>query len=275
MAIRCDERRDRGGRSRAERTVMPRVAVLLLGASEAALADLGVEFAMHVIKPDAIPPGCCCVLVVAPTLRQPEVRLHLERIRRTRPWTPMALVTSADPANLRGLGGVSTEAVVAWERVREDLPDVVRSLCRRSPLEALAARFEQAAGVDPMARRALVTAVRAWPPPHTVKGRARVLGLPPNRLAEHFRPIKLQTGWSCLDLLHMVALWRVVEFMRNGRTVTEALSELGLDRMTVRRACRAQLACAPRELLRYAGQLERLLLEFADGCLGREAGRKD
>lgn len=210
MASRCAERQDRGGSSGAERAAPPRVAVLLLGASEAAVAGLGAEFTVHVIGPGVLPPGCCCVVVVAPTLRQPVVRLQLEHIRRTGPWTPLALVTSANPANLGGLGGLSAEAVVAWERVREDLPGVVRSLRRRSPLEALAARFEQAAGVDPVARRALVTVVRAWPPLRTVKGLARVLGLPSNRLAEHFRPTscaRAGRAWTYCTWWHSGAWW--------------------------------------------------------------------
>src|SRR5690606_7406646 len=124
------------------------------------------------------------------------------------------------------------------ERVEDDLTSVVRSLVSRSPLEAAAAAFEAADSLDPVARAAILAALRSVPPLHTAKALARQLGLSRKRLWRGLRVIRIRTGWSCtgwscLDLLHAAALWRVVELARgSGITVHQAWQALELSDST-------------------------------------------
>lgn len=257
-----------GGRVPAERPVMPVIDVLLLDGPASALGRISARFTVRMVDGSPAPSPGRCLLVIALALDRPEVRARLQQLRRQRPATPLVLITSGDAANLRRLVGLNADEVVTVERVEDDLTSVVRSLVSRSPLEAAAAAFEAADSLDPIARAAILAALRSVPPLHTVKALARQLGLPRKRLWRGLRVIRIRTGWSCLDLLHAAALWRVVELARgSGITVQQAWQALELSDSTARRVCRAHLACAPSELLDRADALERAILDFVDRCL--------
>jgi len=245
----------------------PSVNVIPLDASEAVLARLSAEFTVRIEEASSALSHGRCLLAVALALDRADVRARLQEIRQQRPATPLVIITSGDAGNLERLLGLNADAVVTVERIEDDLGSVVDSLVGRSPLELAARAFEDAESLDDMVRAAVVTALRALPPIHTVKGLARRLGVSPNRLAERFRPIRLRTNWSCLDLLHAVALWRAMDLLTYGGTTNRAWESLGLDARTARRACKAHLGCASSELLDHADTLERAVLDFVEHCV--------
>jgi AraC-like DNA-binding protein len=199
----------------------------------------------------------------------------LQEIRRQYPTIPLVIITAGDAANLKRLLGLDADAFVTVERIEDELGSVVHSLQHRSPLEVAARAFEEAESLDDVARDAVVTALRSVPPIHTVKALANRLGVRRKRIWDGFRPIQVRTGWSCLDLLHAVALWRTIEVVRNGWNIRKAVQDLGLSPRTTRRMCRSLLGCTPSDLLAYADKLEAAVLEFLERALAWDGGGTD
>lgn len=240
---------------------------VLLDGPPSLLAGLARNFAVELADPLARPPRHGCLVAIALRLGRADTRRQLQTIRQRYPATGLVIVTSGDPANLRNLLGLKADAVSPVEGIESDLPALVRSLRARGPLEIAAAAFEEADGLDPLVRGALLAAVQSMPPVHTVKGLASRIGAAPNRLGERFQAIKRRTGWSCLDLLHAVALWRTVEMLEAGVSLKRALQQLGLDPRTVRRASHGLLGCRPSELLARARELQQAIIKFVEYSL--------
>lgn len=245
----------------------PRVDVIPLEAPESVLARLSTELTVRIAEPPSVRSDAGCILAVALTLSRPDSRARLQELRRQRPTTPLVIITSGDRANLVWLVGLNADAVVTVDRISVELGSVIRSLQRRSPLELAAIAFEEAESLNPVVRAAVLTAIQSVPPIRTVKALARRIGVSRKRLWDAFRPVQLRTGWSCLDLLHAVALWRAVELAQGSAgAVQRAWQELGLSDSTARRLCRAHLACPPSMLLDRAADLERAFLDFVERC---------
>lgn len=248
-------------------TGRPRIDVIPIEAPETILARLSARFTVRIVEPSSAPSHARCLLAVALALDRADVRARLQQIRRQHPASPLVIITSGDAANLERLLGLNADGVVTVERIEDELGSVVHSLQHRSPLEVAATAFEEAESLDDVVRAAVVTALRSVPPIHTVKALARQAGLSRKRLWDRFRPLRLRTGWSCLDLLHAVALWRTIELVRSGGNIRRAWRDLGLSPRTARRACRAHLGCSPSDLLDRADTLERAILDFVERCL--------
>lgn len=253
------------------------VAVVALDAPEFVLASLSSLLTVRIVESVSFVPHGRCLVAVAMTLHRADVRARLRQIRQQRPASPLVIVTSGDAGNLRWLLGLHADGVVTVEHIEDEIGPVVRSLECRSPLERAAAAVEEAETLDEVVRAAILTAARSVPPIHTVKGLAKRLGAPPDRLSKRFKTIALRTGWSCLDLLHAIALWRTVELLANGSSLKHAWEQLCLDPRTLRRASRALLQCPLSRLRDHMAALERAILEFVQRAVSpeRHAARID
>lgn len=247
-----------------------------LHAPESVLGGPSAGLAVRIADAPQGPLDSRCVPAIAATVDEPGVGARLQQVRRQLPTTPVVIVTSAEYANLIRLARLNAEVVVPAERMEDEFASVVRGLQRHSPLDVAAAAFEALGSLDAVARAAILAALRSLPPIRTVKALARCLGVSRKRLWAGFRPVQICTGWSSLDLLHAVALWRVIELARrSGGGVQRAWRELGLSDSTARRTCQAHLGCAPSKLLDHADALEHALLGFAERCLVEDGAGTD
>lgn len=266
-AVRIDRRSANGG---------PRVDVIRFDGPDLIVARLSAECAIRILEPSSLPSHARPVLAVALALDRPGLRSRLQEIRRQYPTIPLVIITAGDAANLKRLLGLNGDSVVTVERIEDELGSVVHSLQHRSPLEVAARAFEEAELLDDVTRHAVLTAIRSVPPIRTVNALGKRLGLSRQRIWDCFAPLRVRTGWSCLDLLHAVALWRTIELLRNGFSLAVAWRELGLNPRTAHRLCRAHLGCAPSLLLDHADAVEREILQFVERSLATDgAGQID
>lgn len=178
-----------------------------------------------------------CGIVTVPWIRQlPGLSACLSVLNAERPFTPVILVTNAHAEHLRHLSRAKIEEVVWVGELEHRLPQVVTRLQAEAPLARLAAAFESTRGAPPLLRRAFTVACRHEVALHSLTDVARVVGCHRGTLWYHWRrTLKDDTSVRMEDLLDWILLCRAKARKQQGRSWSQAASELGVHDHTLRR----------------------------------------